>query len=146
MKIKYIREEEMKKVAIALIAGFAFIQSAAYGATSALVESLLEYEAITDSLGAPNQTYISQGEFVVDVKRITRETNILGEVKYKIVTEEIAEFDWWIDESSSSSSHRHHRHECNNRHVYIATLLVMPNPAIGPNIVSVLKIVPARHY
>lgn len=133
----------MKKIAFSLIASFALIQSA-HGATSALVESLLEYEAITSALGTnPNfQSIIPQNEFITDVKRITKEVNSVGEVRYKIITKDVFPADWWSNESNCSSHHHHHRHEHDNKHVYIATLLVVPNSGIGPNIITVLEIAP----
>ncbi len=128
------QEEEMKKLAFSLIACLAFTQST-YAATSALTESLLEYEAITSTIGTnPNfQDIISPNEFIIDIKRITRRIDITGLVKYAIVTRVI---DGAGDQSSSER--RKHRHHHNN--TYVATLDVSPNPGIGPNIVTVLSI------
>lgn len=129
----------MKKFAFSLIASFALIQSA-HGATTALVESLLEYTAITNALGDPVQTIIPPQEFVIDIKRITKQINVLGEVRYKIVTRRPWDSFWW-DVERSDCSHHHNRHYHDNTNLYIATLLVSPNPGIGPNIITVLSIV-----
>lgn len=121
----------MKKFVIFLIACVAMIQHT-YGATSPLTESLLEYEAITSAIGTdPNfQNIIPTNEFIVDIRRLTKQLNVLGEVKYLILTRiPTDEFD----------------HECHEHHhsiIYIATLFVAPNPGIGPNIVTVLSIRP----
>jgi hypothetical protein len=130
------QEEKMKKFALTLLASFALAQSA-HAATSALVESLLEYDSITSFIGAPTFTVIPQTEFIVDIKRITRQIDVLGEVVYRIVTKGPSDGD--LD--SDNHCHRHHA----NSHVYIATLLVSPNPGVGPNIVTVLSIVPVSH-
>ena len=140
----------MKKIAFSLITSFALIQSV-HGATSALSESLLEYEAITTALGTDPafQSIIPPSEFVTDIKRTTNEINMTGEVKYRITTEEVASFDWWSDDRNCSSHHHHrhhhHRHEHENKHTYVATLLVVPNSGIGPNIISVLNIMEVNH-
>ena len=134
----------MKKLFITL-ACLACVQST-YAATSALTESLLEYEAITNALGT-NPSFadvIPPTEFIIDIQRITRKVNIVGTVKYKILTRvlgenEVANGDQDLFDSSSDQHHRkHHRH--NRTHTYIATLDVEPNPGIGPNIVTVISI------
>lgn len=139
----------MKKIALSLLASFALVQSA-YGATSPLAESLLEYEAITNFIGGPSFTVIPSDEFIVDIKRLTKRIDTLGEVRYKIVTREpwlppiVAMLDADHHHSSSDCHHRHH-HKHHDTNIYIATLLVTPNPGIGPNIVTVLAIVPVSH-
>ena len=120
----------MKKLALTLLASLAFV-SFANAATSGLTESLLEYEAITNAIGTdPNfENVISANEFIVDIERITRKINVIGTVKYEIVTKE------------PKTKGRGFR-----THIYIATLLVAPNPAIGPNIVTVVSIIPAKKH
>lgn len=131
----------MKKLAFSLIACLAFTQSS-FAATSALTESLLEYEAITSALGTnPNfQDIIGADEFIIDIKRITRKIDVTGKVKYAIVTRVIN--DNFVEEPvSSSDRHKHHHHHHHHHtHTYIATLDVAPNPEIGPNIVTVVSI------
>lgn len=119
----------MKKFAISIIACVAMAQCM-YAATSPLTESLLEYEAITSAIGTdPNfQNVIPTVEFVVDIKRITKQVNVLGEVEYRILTV--------LPNAHVSESHTH-------TIKYIATLNVASNPGIGPNIVTVVSIVPA---
>lgn len=121
----------MKKFVFALIACIVMVQST-YAATSALTESLLEYEAITNAIGTdPNfQNVIPSTEFIVDIKRITKEINILGTVKYEIVTRDTAE-------TAKSCHDKHIRRVIR----YIATLSVAQNPGVGPNIVTVVSIV-----
>jgi hypothetical protein len=138
----------MKKLAFSLIACLAFVQST-YAATSALTESLLEYEAITSAIGTdPNfENIISPVEFIVDIKRITRKVNITGIVKYRIVTRVICSTAGInaseIQEEYSSGNPKHkHCHDSTN--IYVATLNVSPNPGIGPNIVTVLSIKKVR--
>lgn len=129
----------MKKIVIFFIAFVTMIQST-YAATSALTESLLEYEAITSAIGTdPSfQNVISPTEFIIDIKRLTKEIDILGEVRYGILTRTLS------DESDQDRNRCKHRHSRPIR--YIATLLVSPNSGIGPNIVTVLSIVPASDH
>lgn len=140
----------MKKIAFFLIACLTCMQST-YAATSALTESLLEYEAITTAIGTdPNfQNIISQNEFIIDIKRITHQVDITGIVKYDILTRVIsapgnvvASMEQEAIEMHSSGSHKHKHHHHTNS--YIATLEVSPNPGIGPNIVTVLSITQVR--
>lgn len=119
----------MKKFVTSLVACLAILQSA-HAATPALTESLLEYEAITNAIGDPGFTVIPVTEFIVDIKRITKQINVLGEIRYKIVTQDAATVD------DGCGCHNNRRKE----HKYIAVLLVSPNPGIGPNIVEVLRI------
>lgn len=125
----------MKKFVIFLIACSAMIQST-YGATSALTESLLEHEAITSAIGTdPSfQDIISPNEFIVDIKRLTKQLNVIGEVKYVIVTR--------IPSDGSDQECHDHRGPIK----YIATLFVAPNPGIGPNIVAVASIRPVSDH
>lgn len=116
----------MKNLAIIFVAFLACSQTNA--ATSALTNSLLEYEAITNFIGAPNFNTIGPNEFIVDIKRLTRRVDILGTVEYEICTQEV----------------RANAKDNNNDgafHNYLATLLVEPNPAIGPRQVTVISIV-----
>jgi hypothetical protein len=138
----------MKKLAFSLITCLAFVQST-YAATSALTESLLEYEAITSTIGTnPSfQNIISPFEFIIDIERITHQTDVIGIVKYAIVTRVTSEtitdvskeeqaIETRSSESGSHGSGHHHHH----KNTYIAKLNVSPNPGIGPNIVTVLSI------
>lgn len=124
----------------------ALVQSG-YAATSALTESLLEYEAITSAIGSdPNfQNVIDVTEFIVDIRRLTRQINVLGVVKYEIVTRLSQAFtqfkasDEMVENPGKSDKGHHHR-----THTYIARLNVQQNPGIGPNIITVLSIQKVR--
>jgi hypothetical protein len=134
----------MRKFAFSLLACLAISQSA-FAATSALTESLLEYEAITSFIGDPSFDVIGPSEFIVDIKRITRDINILGTVEYRIVTRVSDETGDFEDSSSSSHSHRHGCHH-HHHNVYIAVLEITPNPGIGPNIVEVISITQVHNH
>ena len=114
----------MKKFVIFLITSVAMIQST-YAATSPLGESLLEYEAITSAIGTDPafQNVIPQNEFITEFKRLTKHINVLGEVRYGIVTR--------TAEGTRTQTNK-----------YIATLNVSANPNIGPSIVTVESITP----
>jgi len=140
----------MKKFAFSLIAGLALIQ-ASFAATSALTESLLEYEAITTAIGTnPSfQNVIPPTEFIVDIKRITRQIDNLGQVQYEIVTKTVTANTVGPEGIDASHSHdKSHHHNRSTIHRYIATLEVTANPGIGPNIVTVVSITPSttRHH
>ncbi len=125
----------MKKFIICLIACVSMVQSA-YAATSALTESLLEYEAITSGIGTnPSfENIIPVTEFIVDIKRITKQINVLGTVKYEILTLPVS--DGSIKKKQTPIK-------------YIAILDVSPNPGVGPNIVTLISIVlvqPNKHH
>lgn len=117
----------MKKFIIFFIACFAMIQST-YAATSALTESLLEYEAITSAIGTDPtfENVIPATEFIIDIKRLTRKIDVLGTVKYEILTRSTVV-------PTTKKRVRPIK--------YIATLNVAANPAIGPNIITVVSIV-----
>lgn len=139
----------MKKLVLSLVACFAMVQST-YAATSALTESLLEYDAIISAIGSnPSfENIIPPNEFIIDIKRLTKQIDILGEVKYEILTRSLSDgTEWVFHESSSGHSHKHHKHPRPIK--YIATLNVAPNPGIGPFIVTVESIVlvpPHNHH
>jgi hypothetical protein len=118
------QENKMKKIALAFM-GCLACSTFAQAATSPLVESLLEYEAITNAIGAPDFDVINPAEFITEIERITEKVYVLGKVKYEIETKDPS----------------HH----NRSKYYIAKLDVAPNPGIGPNIVTVLCIKPLRH-
>jgi hypothetical protein len=122
----------MKKFVILLIACITMIQST-YAATSPLIESVLEYDAIISAIGAPNFQNIPTDEFIIDIKRLTKRINVLGKVKYEILTR-----------NPNTGNHKCHKNHNSIR--YIATLNVAPNPGIGPNIVTVVSIVPASSH
>lgn len=126
----------MKKFAIAFIAYLSFCHFA-QAATTALTQSLLEYEAITNFIGAPGFTTIGPDEFIVDIKRQTREIDVLGVVEYTICTRRV---------TANILNENENEHDANNPgHIdYLATLFVSPNPGIGPNIVTVLGIVKCK--
>jgi len=113
----------MKKLALIFIVSLACSQTT-QAATTALVNSLLEYDAITNFIGAPNFTTIGPNEFIVDIKRTTRRVDVLGSVEYEICTQEVQS-----DDKNKAIFHN-----------YIARLFVAPNPAIGPRIVTVTSI------
>lgn len=120
----------MKKFIVLLVASVAMIQST-HAATSALTESLLEYEAIISAIGSDPafENIIASTEFIIDIKRLTRRLDVLGEVRYGIVTRNLS------DANNQCPGLRNHSIK------YIATLNVAQNPGIGPNIVTVLSIV-----
>ncbi len=135
----------MKKLAITLIACFACFQSA-QAATSALAESVLEYQAITNFIGEPSFSTISPSEFIVDIKRITPEADVLGTVKYEILTRLVTSETNDLAAEVNDVEARHHSHSGRNRNhhknhcttnAYVATLTVTTNPIIGPNIITV---------
>ncbi len=119
----------MKKFILTFLACVAFAQIQA--ATSPLVESLLEYNAIINAIGNPNQTFMPQTEFIIKIDRLTKDVDVLGKVKYKIITQ--ATFE-------DECSHIHHK-----KNTYVAELLVENNPGIGPNIITVIKIKQLHH-
>jgi hypothetical protein len=116
----------MKKLIFSLIASLAISQSA-FAATSALTESLLEFEAITTFIGTDND--FPQTQFIVEIKRLTKQIDNLGTIKYGIIAKS-------FDSANPDDSHRYHTHK------YIATLDVSANPGIGPNIIEVVSVVP----
>lgn len=131
----------MKKFATALLACFAMVQST-YAATSALTESLLEYEAIISAIGSnPSfENVIPVTEFIVDIERITRQINILGEVKYEILTR-------LVGDDPGSRCEAKGGHKGRSRPIrYVATLNVAANPGVGPNIVTVVSIVKSQKH
>lgn len=132
----------MKKFALCLIACLA-IAPFAHSAVAPLGESLNEYQAITTALGTnPSfQNVINSSEFIVDIKRLSKKINKLGEVRYGIVTRLPANFvqQAMIRSCNSCSGHSHH-HSVTHR--YIVVLNVAANPGIGPNIVTVVSITP----
>lgn len=113
----------MKKLLLLLVASASLMQSS-YAAIPPLAESLNEYAAITSAIGTNPafQNIIPVTEFIVDIKRITKQLNILGEVQYRITTRNPAI-----------------RRCCQSR--YIATLNVAPNSGLGPFIVTVESLV-----
>jgi hypothetical protein len=138
----------MKKFALTLIACLAIAQSS-YAATSALTESLLEYEAITNAIGTdPNfQNIIPVTEFIIDIKRLTRQVDITGTVKYEIDTRVLTAQNDDNSHKHRRHKHRHHKHKHRHNHntnTYVAVLNVAPNPGIGPNIVTVVSITQIR--
>lgn len=130
----------MKKFVILLITCIAMVQTS-FAATSALTESLLEYNAITNAIGSdPNfQNVIPVDEFIVDIKRLTKRIDILGTVKYGIITRTVT-----ADNNQDDSRSKHRKR--NRPHRYIATLNVAQNPGVGPNIITVVSIVPVSSH
>lgn len=120
----------MKKLALIFVLCLAYFQST-QAATTALTESILEYQAITNFIGQPNFTTIGPSEFIVDIARITRRIDVLGIVEYSICTRQVLS---GMEEDLNEGNGRVKN--------YIATLNVTANPGIGPNIVTVLSIVP----
>jgi hypothetical protein len=130
----------MKKLTVVFIVYLAYIQSV-HAATTALTESLLEYEAITNFIGAPGFNIIGPDEFIIDIDRITRQVDILGVVKYGICTQLVTALDDNAEPENNNYRECDERDHNNKRQdAYIATLLVTPNPGIGPNIITVLSI------
>ena len=113
----------MKKFILSLIASMAFIQSS-YAAVSPLSQSLREYEAITLAIGIdPIFDIIPQNEFIVGINRITRPIDSLGKVRYQVLTRSLE------DGRRRSTTE------------YIMTLIVTPNEAIGPNVITVTNFI-----
>lgn len=116
----------MKKFISCLVACIAITQSS-YAALSPLANSVLEYEAIVDAVGAPQfEDIIGPNEYIVDIARKTKCLDILGKVHYRIVTRDVT--------------------NCHLKKCYCVTLIVAPNPEfeIGPRIVVVVSIKPDR--
>lgn len=128
----------MKKLVLTVVACIAMMQG--HAATSSLVESLLEYQAINDALGSnPSfENIIPSTEFIVDIQRTTREVNTLGIVRYEIVTRTSN----GNDNTQGHKRCRKRRHS-ENTNTYLAELNVAVNPGIGPNIVTVISIIPS---
>lgn len=132
----------MKKLILTLTACcLAFTQ--AHAATTILVESLLEYDAIINAIGGvdPNlANVIPSTESITDVRRLTNDVNIYGTVRYKITTRvpNVQEEPLIERELVVCPCHQ-------KSHNYNAELFVEPNPGIGPNIVSVISITPSHH-
>ncbi len=126
----------MKKLALMIFASLALSQSA-FAATSALTESLLEFEAITNTIGAPSFDVIGPNEFIVDIRRVTRSIDEYGEVRYEIVTRR-TDSEALIVVSAEKA--------CPRDIKYLAILEVAPNPGIGPNIITVLSIERIHHH
>lgn len=119
----------MKKFALSLIACLVVLGSV-QAATSPLIESVLEYEAITNAIGAPDFQVISPSEFIIDIERRTKKIYNTGVIKY-IITTRATNFS---DDQSSSGP------EKAPINFYLVKLNVAPNPGIGPNIITVLSI------
>jgi hypothetical protein len=138
----------MKRFLISLIGSFSLVQFAytvVPAATSALTQSLLEYEAITDTLGTdPSfKEAIPATEFIIDIQRMTRDVDILGKVDYRIFTyvpNMNTESNGNQKMPKSGSDEVEKSKHALQMHVYVATIEVSPNPGIGPNIVKVLSI------
>lgn len=132
----------MKKFITTLFACLT-IASVAYGATatSALVESLIEYEAIIEAVGSnPEfQSVIPATEFITNIDRLTKRVNTLGKVEYEIVTRVPRSHDTAVITTHLGCPQKKHTPRI---HKYLAVLNVEPNPGIGPNIVTVVSIQP----
>ncbi len=122
----------MKKLAFSLIASLAIFQSG-FAAVTALSESLNEYDAVVSAIGTSSE--FSSTEFVVDIKRVTEEVNILGTVRYRIVTRDIADLN-----AAECGCEHHHRRD--RTHQYLAVLDVAANTIPGSNIITVISIEP----
>lgn len=127
----------MKKFILSFIACLAFAQSM-YGACSPLCNSEREYGAILEAISIQFPDVIPTSESIVDIRRKTKEVEVLGIVKYLIVTR-IPSDTPAIELSchhSSGKSHKPHQ-KC---HTYLATLLISPNTGVGPVMVTVENI------
>lgn len=118
----------MKKTAFCLIAMFAVLQSSlAFSATSALTESILEYNAILSSINGQFPEVIPSTEFIVDIARKTKKIAVFGEVKYVIQTCTIS-----------------NKNKCKKSQFYLATINVARNIGVGPNMITVISIEPLK--
>jgi hypothetical protein len=148
----------MKKLMMAMVtlASLAFNQPA-QAAVSNINESFHEYQTII-SADFAIETVIPQNEFIVDIRRLTRDIEITvpTDVYYRITTKIpegiegiITTIETEINgESAHSHSHSHshsHRRHRDPYNRYIVHLLVTPNPGIGPNIVTFISIQPETH-
>ncbi len=127
----------MKKFLAALIISFAFIQSS-YAIPSNLGESLIEYDAILNS--PLIQTSISQAEFIIDIKRVTKSitaTTVFYEIKTLLFETEGTNANV-INSDIIEMGHHSHTKELK----YKVKLLLTPNPQIGPPLVDVVSITP----
>jgi hypothetical protein len=96
------------------------------GATSALVESVLEMQAILTAVATSQfPSGPGQNEFVVNLFRQTRKVDITGRINYILETCSIGR-----------------RNNCRRVNKYLAVIRVRPNEAIGPDRIKVLSIEP----
>lgn len=133
----------MKTLVLILTVCVTLLQSQVNAATTNLVSSLLEIEAITSYIGDPSFTEIPSVESIVDIRRITHDINVFGKVKYEILTRFPRNVQVAVVGDEEMDCHSHDPDY--RTHSYIARLLVEPNPGIGPNIVTVESIRRARH-
>lgn len=124
----------MKKLVFTLIACFATI-GPLHAALAPLNESISEYQAILDALKVPDQSWIPTGEYIIDIKRLTKHVNITGTVLYKIVTR--------VPSADDSGKHK-------DKHTatYVAELVITPPQGIGPlniQFIKIMKVERAKH-
>lgn len=125
----------MRKFALALIASFGFIQ-AAQAIPSPLTQSIFYYDAIFSS--PLFLETVTQNEFVVDVKRKTRDLNAETAI-YEVRTRSGSTDDNIIVDAEDYDTHcfpwgRH------GENLYIVEIAVTPNPQIGPPILTVVDV------
>jgi hypothetical protein len=125
----------MKTILYSILGCMAMAQ-VSYAALPALQESIAEYNAITTALSSnPNfNTVISSSEAIIDIKRLTRQVNVTGTIRYKIVTRSVS------GDSSTSVETCNRCHRNHNSNVYIAVLVITPNDSLGPFVITVQSI------
>jgi hypothetical protein len=143
----------MKRFFLALIVSLFAMQSAE-AITSLLNQSVNIYQAILDELSTDD--VIPQNEFIVDIQRKTRRIEFGSAVRYLVTTvaspltptendEELGLNERETQESCNHHySHRPHHHDRSNQdiHQYIVVLRLTENPAIGPPVITILKVIP----
>jgi hypothetical protein len=130
----------MKKIIVALVASFAFIQSV-QAIPSNLGQSVTEYSTIIGS--DLIFEVIPAGEFIIDIKRITKELVDSGEVIYEIKTlvPSASEGSTVGSLNDIEMKHCHRRHNnVVNENRYRVVLLLTPTSVIGPPTPSVVSI------
>ncbi|MFI0435525.1 MAG: hypothetical protein ACH350_07365 [Parachlamydiaceae bacterium] len=120
----------MKKLAFCLLACFACLQfNHASAAVAPFGESVLLMEAVLNATVDPEFSGLfSTTDVVVRLDRLTKEVNKYGRSKYILET---------VTPNAHNFPHR--------ANLYLVTVDVQPNPAIGPNIITVLKMKEIRN-
>lgn len=122
----------MKKFIVSCLACLSYFHS-----TQALLpnfnESIAEYQAILNAQSLL-ATKISPSEFIIDIQRKTR--NLDAEtVFYEIVTTSGSNSCDTDVENNPILRRQHHHHHKTRK--YLVKLTITPNPAIGPDIITV---------
>jgi len=124
----------MKKLAFVAIACCAFIQSA-FGIDSRLNTSLVPFQALIDSPKTQNK--LSQDDFIVGFKRVTRRSSKIGQVYYLLEVKTPRNQSTAFNNVAHCEDHQHEHSSSSNHHrngnilSYIVTFDVSEN-GVGP--------------